>query len=75
MVEKVHTAIMDADVITAEMLVEIGNTIAKANKRLLEDGRIDLFGYCGVTADELKNVYNNAFQFNMEYEMNLAENN
>lgn len=66
---------MEADVITAEMMIEIKNTIRKANERRLKDGSIKLYGCCGITADELKNVYNNAFHFNMEYEMNLAENN
>lgn len=73
MVEKIHTAIMKADVITAEMLVEICNTITKANKRLLKAGRIDLFGCCGATADELKSIYDNAFNFNIEYEASLVE--
>lgn len=67
MVEKIHTAIMKADVITAEMLVEIGNTISKANERLLKAGNLNLLGCCGASAEELKSVYNKAYNINMEY--------
>ena len=71
MVEKFHTAIMEADVITPEMLVEISNTINKANERILNNGDINVFGCCGATADKLKSIYDIAFNFNREYEMTI----
>lgn len=64
---------MEADVITAEMMIEIKNTIRKANERRLKDDNIKLYGCCGITADELKSIYDNAFNFNIEYEARSEE--
>ena len=88
MVEKFHTAIMEADnmtpnTISQELLEEITNTIQTANERILklkEKKMISpallvlgdkLFGCCGDSWEELKEVYDNAFRFNCVYDYTI----
>lgn len=88
MVEKFHTAIMEAEYmspnnIPKELLEEITNTIKTANERILKlkaEKNISpallvlggkMYGCCGASWDELKEVYDNAFRFNRVYDYTI----